>query len=174
MNTTNMIIVENRFKEMFNLLPTQTNGTVTKKPVFSWGDDKQLNQFLVIRDERPYPLIWLIYPLKERHLINRVELKNVSLILAINNDNEALSNEERMVLTFEKYLIPLYNNILKLFKKSNIIYVGNHYDIIKFPNYGELNVLRTKEEEKTLCVWDAIKVTFDCSINANCLNQITF
>lgn len=174
-----MIIVEERFEEMFSVLPKMKRKSDPAEALgfsiqFGFGDDKELNSFLQRQGGRPYPLIWLLYPFKERHLEKRVELRDVTLILAVETTADK-TNAERFNDTFKPILFPLYNNILWLFEKSNIIKVHNYYDVIKYPNYGELNVLRTKEESKTTDIWDALKLNFNCEINNACFrNLITF
>lgn len=173
-----LIKVEDRFQEMFNLLPSMAginaNSSDLFDVTFGYGDNKQLNFFLNERkDFVNYPLIWLLYPYKERHTRKYVELEKVSLILAVETIT-GLTNKERIDQTFTKILFPLFDNISELFMKSNTIHTGVYYDVIKYPNYGEINQLRTKEESFSVDVWDALKVTFDCEINNNCLRPIKF
>lgn len=172
------IVVEDRFEEMFSYLPDMrnpsSNSSETFKVIFGYGDGKQLNFFLKERSSFVnYPLIWLLYPYKENHFKKYVDLENVSLILAVESTS-GISNKERINETFTKILSPLFNNVVELFTKSNIISVTEPYQAIKYANYGEINALRTKEESLSVDIWDAIKVTFNCRINNNCLRPINF
>lgn len=169
------IIVESRLQELFNYLPEMTSlkGNTTHKPIFKYGDEKALNTFLKLKKNEtpPYPLIWLIYPYKEEHKRSKVLLNNISFVLALET-NAVMLNDERIKITYEKGLIPLYNNIKHLFKFGNIINVKNHYyDIVKYPNYtGEPD----DNKNQVGYIWDALKITFSGDISDSCLKPITF
>jgi len=164
-----MIVVEERLQEMFNTLPVIQTVDGDFKPIFMYGDQKELNTFLKANTnaEKPYPLIWLVYPYEEKHTRTNVEISNISLILAVETNIE-MFNPERMESTFKAVLIPLWDNIRELFNASNTIAVSQEYDIIKFPNYGE------EDTSESTDIWDALKITFECEINNYCLNEILY
>lgn len=173
-----MIIIEDRLREMFEYLPNMSrfDNTGSFKPKFQFGDGKELNAFLDstrIEKTDPYPLIWLLYPQKEVHSTNRVKVNNMTIILAVKTTPDKM-NEERFEKVFKPILFPLADNIFELFKKSNTIDTVVDYDVIKYPNYGELNTLRTKEQNFTTDIWDALRITFNANINNNCLRQLNF
>jgi hypothetical protein len=159
-----MIVIEDKLNDIFSYLPSQ-NGF---KPVFSWGDDKELNTFLSNSNEAttPYPLIWLIYPYNENHKKRSVKAK-IELILAVKTNTEML-NKERLIKTYKGILIPLYDNILTVFQKASTVFVEEEYEVIKYPNYGD------STNTKTVDIWDALKVTFDLRFNDNFLKTIKF
>lgn len=171
--TKKMIIIEDRLQELFNYLPEMgdiKDSGNTYSPIFKYGDQKELIAFLKLNAKvSVYPLIWLVYPYNEEHHNNRVYIENMSLILAVEGNNESL-NEERIKLTFNKILIPLFDNIKELFQLGNIINIGDTYRVTKYPNYshaedGELN--------QVTAIWDAMKITFNCDISNRCLKPIT-
>jgi len=168
------IIVEDRFGEIFEYLPLMKNSkNVEFKPVFMYGDNKQLIDFLKQNSKgiSVYPLIWLVYPYSESHLRNRVELRGVTLVLAVET-NSVMLNAQRMEETYKKILLPLFNNIKKSFMLANIVSMEDKYDIVKFPNYSDEK--GDSEANKVPYVWDAIKITFDMNITGNCLKPIIF
>tara|TARA_R110000787_G_scaffold38935_2_gene97765 strand:+ start:871 stop:1509 length:639 start_codon:yes stop_codon:yes gene_type:complete len=159
------IVAEDRLKEMFDtLVPfTGSNGGLFQ-PIFRYGDQKELSSFLKTTQsqDKPYPLIWLEYPYTESHTINRVKLEGVSLVLAVES-NSVMYNPERLESSFKEFLLPLWDNINQTFRRSNTIDTVENFTLTKFPNYD------TRENKnKTTTIWDAVKVTFDCSINSNC------
>jgi hypothetical protein len=170
----NPIIVEDRFQEIFNYIPDM-KFDVTKPayPIkFAYGDEDELMIYLKTRETesvRPYPLIWLVYPLNEKHLKTRVELRSASLILAVDTTKAGL-NTERIKLNYKTILIPLYGNIVKALTRANIVNLKHEFDIIKFPNYSQENTNGTLA--KTISRWDALKVTFSCQIIDTCLKPI--
>lgn len=164
------MVVEDKFAEMFTYLPKMTNEKQEEFEVrFKYGDQKELIAFLKseIGSDNPYPLIWLIYPFIEIHSRNKVTLNDVSLVLAVET-NDSMFNEDRMEQTYKTVLFPLLNNIKTVFKRANIFNTDEVYTIIKYPNYSGIDD-GEGDENKSTDIWDAIKVTFSCSIIKGCL-----
>lgn len=170
---TSMIVIEDRLAEMFAYLPMMKNSSqVEFKPTFMYGDQKQLLDFLRQNSSgaSKYPLIWLIYPFNEKHSRSVVEFTNLSLVLAVET-NSVMLNSQRMKETYAKVLIPLFNNIKECFNQANISNNPDVYDVMKFPNYSESD---SGLENETTYVWDALKLTFEGTLNSNCLQPIIF
>lgn len=171
----NPIIVENRFKEVFSYLPKMKFDATSSEfdVVFRYGDKDELIAFLKSSEglsTKPYPLIWLVYPYFEKHLKTRVELKSVKLVLAVNT-NKASQNPERIEQNYKKILMPLYGNVVKVLTKANIINIKHEFDLIKHPNYSNIN--SDGKESETIDRWDALSVSFNCQIIDTCLRKIT-
>jgi|KBSMisStaDraftv2_1062788.scaffolds.fasta_scaffold627483_1 hypothetical protein len=168
-----MIIIENRLAEMFFYLPEMKNSAdVAFKPTFMYGTQKQLLDFLRQNSsgKSVYPIIWLVYPYVETHTRSNVSFKKLTLVLAVET-NSSMLNSQRMKETYEKVLIPLYDNIKHCFNSANISNSSDVYEVVKFPNYSESE--KETENEATY-IWDALKVSFDGTLNSNCLNPIYF
>ena len=170
----NPIIIEDKFEAIFGYLPDMKydDSSPAFPVIFKYGDKDELMAFLKSTQadaNKPYPLIWLVYPYLEKHLKTRVELKSVSLILAVDTAKEHL-NPERIQLNYKTILMPLYANIVKVLTKANIINMKHEFDIIKHPNYSQED--SDGKESKTTDRWDALKVTFNCSMIDTCLKQI--
>ena len=169
------ISVEDKLTEMFATLPLMQNGiggVAEFQPILGYGDEKELNAFLKMKEkgESPYPLIWLLYPYKEIQTKTHVEVSNIQLILAVKS-NMPMLNFERMEVTFNAILIPLYNNITNLFKRANIVNVSGDYDVIKYPNYSSTD--RSEETYGNL-IWDAMKLEFSIKIKSTCFKAQIF
>lgn len=174
--TTEMIVVENRLSEILSYLPVMTNTNDDEFTVqFMYGDNKQLLDYLRQTKGKAssYPLIWLIYPMAEQHQRSKVLIESMQLVLAVET-NGVMLNSERMKRTYEQVLIPLFNNLKKAFTQANIIDIKGYdeYLITKFPNYSDDS--SNGEENQATYIWDALKVTFSCTLNANCLRPIMF
>ena len=170
----NMIVVEDRFKEMFEYLPPLVNAEGTPWPVtFKWGDEKELQAFLTNNRsaDSPYPLIWLVYPYVEVHRRTKVHLDNLSLVIAVDTNAEML-NDERLEETYKKYLIPLFNNVKEVLRRANITSTPTEYTVVKYPNYSGEDVVA--DSNVTNDIWDAMRVTFSIWINNVCLKPIKF
>lgn len=164
-----MIIIEERFAEMFAYLPKYLNGSVEFTPVFMYGTQKQLLEFQKV-NKKPYPLIWLMQPYKEKHLKTKVELEDISFVLAIET-NASMLNPERMETTFKPMLIKLYNDIRSLFTVSSIINLNEEIEIYKEFNFASDD---SEETQISLDRWDAMKFTFSCTLNNFCLREPKF
>jgi hypothetical protein len=167
------IVVEDKLKEVFNYLPAITGSDSNNYvPIFKVGDEKELLAFFAqSQGNTKYPLIWLVMPYLEEHINrNRVIIKNLSLILAVETSSELL-NSERLDLTFKPILYKLLDNVLDVFTVSNTIYHDNTYNITKYSNY-EHDEDGSGEFGGFVDIWDAIKLTIDVSINSNCLREI--
>lgn len=178
-----MIVVENRFEEIFNLLPPMINpsdSTNTEyKPKYSFGDDKELMQYIILNKSKVYPLIWLVTPFQEEHKLKKVNLNSVSLILAVKSNGDFL-NKQRFETTYKNVLFPFYDNVIEVLRKVNIVNLSEEIKITKFPNYsnevkpGNRESLKSSEKHKTFDIWDAIKITINCSINGSCIKPVKF
>lgn len=166
MSIKKTIVIEDKLAAMFDYLPE----VKTFKPMFKVGDEKELLLFFR-QSERSsnYPLIWLVQPYEEQHINRkRVNIRNLSLILAVQTNYDLL-NAERMVKTFP-ILYELLDNILDVFTQSNTLSFNLKYSIVKFPNYDHSETLTG--EGSVVDIWDAIKLTLDVEINDNCLKPI--
>jgi hypothetical protein len=74
----------------------------------------------------------------------------LSLVLACQNLNVDLTNEQRWAMSYQNVLYPLVENIENIFRSSGSVTWTNEYDITEFPNYGN------GEENFTIDKWDAI------------------
>lgn len=166
------IVVEDKFREIFSYLPNMAGEDAEEYPViFKGGDQKELIAFIKAQTggDSPYPLIWLIYPFIEVHSRTKVTLENISFVMAVET-NQEMSVEERLEETYKKILLPLFDNMKDLFRRANIFNTDEVYSVIKYPNYsGDED--DGEERTKVTDIWDAIKITFSCSIIDACLNK---
>ena len=170
------IIVEEVIKDILSYLPKFKNSKGTEfNHTFSYGTNKHLIEYLK-RVKDVYPLIWLEAPFTEDHEKRKVNINDISLIIAIESYNAEI-NEQSMDFSFKNILIPIFDNIKYLFNKTpKINIIDNNYNIVKFFNYGDVksknstSVIRKYERESTAtAVWDALKITFSCEINDKCV-----
>lgn len=174
-----MISLEVALETVFGYLPEMKYDPSSEdsfKPTFGYGDEKDLNIFLKLKSKEskhPYPLIWLEYPFLEIHKENKMKAEKVSLILAVQT-NKSMQNNQRLRETYQKVLNPLFDNIRHCLKFANIISVSGEYKVRKFPNYSDDS--SSGESNKTIAIWDAMKITFDIEIvdNVKCLRNIKF
>jgi len=170
---TRTIELEGVLEAMFSYLPEMSmeEGGDTFPVIFGYGDELELNNFLANREvSTTYPLIWLLYPLKEKHTDTKLEVDNASFILAVST-NSSMENKQRMAETFGKMLMPLLYNVRYAFKNANVININNEYDVVKHPNYSKTE---ERDESAVIAIWDALKVTFSFTIRDTCLREIKF
>lgn len=178
-----MIIVEDRFEEMIEVMPLMKNSQSKNKDIeykvnFGFGDDKELMNFIVAHKNKTitYPLIWLVMPYKEVHSKKTVKLDRISFILAVET-NDKMFNRERFNTTYKNVLVPLYDNFRELLEKANIVNLAEEVEVWKYPNYsneklpGNRETLKSSEKNKTFDIWDAIKVTMNIKLTDNCFRK---
>lgn len=164
-----MIVLENVLEDVFNYLPAID----TYKPVFSYGDRKELNAFLKQSHKSNtsiYPLVWLLLPYRETHMKNKLEANEISLILAVQT-NSSMQNKQRFKETYEKVLFPLYDNVIYCLTRANILNVAHEFNVVKHPNYSDETF---GDSHAGALIWDALKVSFGITILDTCLKPIKF
>jgi hypothetical protein len=160
------IIVEDKIKEVLTYLPLFINpSTATEhKHVFKMGVESEINAF-VKKAQGPYPLIWLAYPFQEEHSLKKVNVDNLTLIIAVKGNYENFL-EDRFENVFKGVLYNIFDNIRYLLNKSQNTKVTSEYSLTKFPNYIKSD--EGSEKNVAIDVWDAVKVSFNCTINDKC------
>lgn len=154
-----MIVVQERLTELFDAL----DDIQGHKPVFDSGTDVYLNRLLTgyFKEGRtPYPLIWMLpSDESEDEYLGRVT-KRAEFILCTRNDNVDMYMPQRLATSFLNVLIPLYDAILVEIDKSTFAKYDNRNVIRQlYPNYAV-----NEKSNKTIDVWDAIKLTIDLEI----------
>ena len=162
-----MIVVEEILTEIFEQLPS-IDGF---KPIYKWGNEFHLQQQLELYSKAktsPYPLIYQTSNLsKQQTFKNECEAK-LKLVLACQNTNVSLTNEERWAMSYRNILYPLLGNIEKCFTGAGCVVWNGDYDMQEFPNYGN------GKDNFTLDVWDAIVIDVKIQIIKGCVRQIRF
>lgn len=146
---------------------------------FVWGDSAYIREYLLSLKKSSstaayrFPVIGLYSPFDERKN-NGVVSASVNLILAVNT-LVGYTNEQRMEVSFEKVLRPLYSEFLKALEGSksfNVPYKGFNHTYVEnfsFGKRGALDVDGKEIDEKI----DAIEIKkldltlkpFDCYEN---------
>lgn len=168
-----MIVVEERLAELFMQLPSMS---VTDekpegfKPVYHFGDGKELNKFITESQHKVYPLIYQTSYDETQFAKQGYVRTNLELVLAVQTNAE-LYNTERWATTYRNILVPLFNNIDTAFKQSGIIRSEYEYRVRKRPNYSETD---SKEKNAFVDIIDALVVNLQVEITSACINTIIF
>lgn len=160
-----MINIHAKLSQAFNVLPL-IDGF---KPNYKWGNDDHLNKLLklYINDESKniYPLIYNISNKSTQSDRGNEAYSDLSLIIATRNKNMDWNNNNRWATSYENVLFPMVKNMVQLFYKSGFTYWDGNYDLYEFPNYGNT------QENKTLDIWDALRMDLRLNITKNCLYE---
>lgn len=164
-----MIVIEDRLRDLFNLIPDiQVNTNNLVKPKFGWGDKLELNRYLELYDSSSYPLIWLL-PDEDKHNY-RTEFveRDLTLILATLETRKDLLNPQRYQGSYKYVLNPLTSYVTQSLLNSSIInrVLSDEISVFKHPNYTD------KEENGTIDKWDAVKIKCRVEFNNYCLKPI--
>jgi hypothetical protein len=121
---------------------------------FVWGDSAYIREYLLSLKKSsstaPYrfPVIGLYSPFDERKN-NGVVSASVNLILAVNT-LVGYTNEQRMEVSFEKVLRPLYSEFLKALEGSksfNVPYKGFDHTYVENFSFGKRGALDVDGKE---------------------------
>ena len=146
---------------------------------FVWGDSAYIREYLLSLKKSSstaayrFPVIGLYSPFDERKN-NGVVSASVNLILAVNT-LVGYTNEQRMEVSFEKVLRPLYSEFLKALEGSksfNVPYKGFDHTYVEnfsFGKRGALDVDGKETDEKIDVIeiknLDLTLKPFDCYEN---------
>lgn len=158
-----MIDIHARLTQAFDVLPL-IDGF---KPNYKWGDDHHLNKLLKLyindNSKNIYPLIYNVSNRSSQSEMSNEATVELSLIIATRNKNTDWHNGNRWATSYKNVLFPMVKNMAQLFYKSGFTYWDGRYELYEFPNYGNT------EENKTLDIWDALRMDLRLNITNNCL-----
>ena len=121
---------------------------------FVWGDSAYIREYLLSLKKSSstaayrFPVIGLYSPFDERKN-NGVVSASVNLILAVNT-LVGYTNEQRMEVSFEKVLRPLYSEFLKALEGSksfNVPYKGFDHTYVENFSFGKRGALDVDGKE---------------------------
>jgi len=162
-----MIVVEEILTQIFEQLP-EIDGF---KPIYKWGNEFHLQKQLELYSKAktsPYPLIYQTSNLSKQQTFSKTCEATLKLILACQNKQVDLTNEQRWAMTYRNILYPLLENIEICFNECGVIVWDGDYKMQEFPNYGN------GKDNFTLDVWDAIAIDVKIIIDGDCVRQIRF
>lgn len=150
-----MIVVEERINEILSQMPLVDD----KRPVYAWGDLYHLNKW-VERKPDTYPLIYQTSKKEIQDTAHRRVTTKWEAVIATQNLNKDLFNDERWALSFRNVLNPIAERIKEGFNKCGFVNWDGKVEIERFGNYGDNN------QHFTVDIWDAIsfKATIEISL----------
>ena len=89
-----------------------------------------------------------------------------------------VSNKERLEVSFEQQLVPLYGNIVTALKKSGFTEImrpqnrksEESFDIAKYFNYGT----DSEDAHQTNDIWDAMKIWGELAMTDKCQREFNY
>lgn len=169
-----MIVFETVLESMVEQMPEiAVNTTLSRKPQFYWGEQKDLPPFIKVMKEKHYPLIWLVngkdnYPNGRDFEVNRKS----EIVFLTRETRTAFLNTQRLENSYKAVLYPMvedFLNGLELFNPTSLL---GGLEIVKHPNYSENGKSTKKGEYVVTEIWDALKVYCEIEIDNNCKNII--
>lgn len=161
-----MIVPEERLNEVFSQLPA----ILGDSPVYSWGNEQHLDRWVKQKTtvgENTYPLIYQISKSEDHSRAEKTVQVSWEAVIATQNPNVNLFNDERWTLSFKNVLNPLVDYMLEGFDYAGFILVDDKFSIERYGNYGE-------NENFTIDIWDAIYFRATLLIHNDCVGTITF
>lgn len=157
-----MIVVEEKVNEVFKQLPT----ILDNKPLYAWGDEMHLDTWVKRRTSHGaynYPLIYQTSKKEKQNILSNEVETFWEAIVATQNTNTALLNDERWALSFRNELNPISENIVKGFELAGFTIVDGIVDTERYGNFGDGN------KNFTIDIWDALTIKCKLIINTNCI-----
>lgn len=169
------LVVEEYLYEIFNLIPARTFTDIkgaaqtVSKPTYHFGDAKECNSLIRLKEGGIYPLIYQI-SVQETQLPKAGSVTtNLELVLATRNKKVSLLNTERWATSYRNILMPLVNNIYQALNESGIVDFDRTYELEKRPNYSETEA---KTANAFIDIVDAVIFRATITIrNRPCLNK---
>lgn len=133
------MIVGEALKKVFEGLTINING-VEKTVQFHYGDQKELNAWIQIKDKNKsnkYPLIWYVISNEEDSRNGRVKVD--SQLILMNLTKSEYLNTTRSMTTYKEVINPLYDLIQKKLDSNlhtNLLNDGRKIPYKDEPNFG--------------------------------------
>lgn len=162
-----MIYVEGVMSGIVNLIPADSEGF---KPVYHYGEGKELNAFLIGKQKEGKAAYPLVYQTSYRSNFNRIRNEvetQWEAVLATATKTEVY-NTQREATTYKNVLYPLLENLEWVMRNSNAIRSNYEWDVELWPNYSE-----TKRMDKHgfVDVVDALVIRTNLIITNDCINN---
>lgn len=161
-----MMTVENIMAEIVNLIPERQPGL---KPVYHFGEGKELNHFLMGRAKEGSHLYPLVFQTSYRTVNNpiRNEVETTWEAILATSTKKELYNSQRAATTYQNVLYPLLEDLEWAMRNSNAIRSTYNWSVELWPNYSE-----TKQMQKHgfIDVVDALVIKTDLIITNTCIN----
>jgi hypothetical protein len=152
-----LVFFEDLMAEQVALMPEVViNNNVSRKPSFGWGDSDSLRAYLAQYQENHNPLIWSVPKETSDSGIPGLYRREVELNLCAIEANTELLNEVRLNpdRSFKKILNPMWTQLSRRFRLSNITMTTDMPNVILLPNF------RLGDSFETQFIWDVMKVKF--------------
>ena len=168
-----MIIVEDKIKAIVELVPViQVNATYSSKPKFHWGDRHELIKYLKIKKDNAYPLVWLMLGEDEHFDNGLLCTRDCVFVIATRETNKDLLYDDRFLKSYQTVLNPVLKNLVDALKNSSTTrLVDGSYRVERKPDYTE-SYYKNDNDNYTVDLWDAIRLSISVEFNSNCLNPI--
>ena len=168
-----IIVPEYILEDIVELMPTITYpDSVERNIKFGYGDKKELNRYLALKQDASYPLIWLLMPERETltYQFSKDE-RDCRFIIATLEDRADLFNSQRYRGAFDQFLIPVANLLIEGIQSASTTRFANTDELgmVKHPNYSEES---DSNESGSIELWDALRLDCRIEFNNSCLRQI--
>lgn len=167
-----MIVIEDILSQIVTRFPTISYAGQERFSKFGWGDKKELNRYLILKQDESYPLVWLLGAAPELHQNNSDLIeRDCAIIIATLETRQDLYNPQRYQGAFSQVLNPVADYFMQGIRaSSNTRFLNDDTaTLTKFPNYSEDS---SKTEGGAIELWDAIRIDCRIEFNGSCANSI--
>lgn len=145
--------------------------SIPEVKAFHYGNLSELKNWMNAKaKENIYPLAWMEFPLQndESRLDNSFRTDTLRMFFATSTRKEWL-NDKRKIETFDKVLVPVYDNFLKQANlQTKFSFVGRDIEVYEQPNWHTSNFETFEQGHEVNAYWDVISLRFTARFNNNC------
>lgn len=168
-----VVIFEETMRELILQMPPLVDAKGNSYPIlYEWGTQAVLNKFLLLpMNVSKYPLIWLVTGKDTDNVVEFSNVRKARFVIATRSEAVDEFNEFQYDTQYKTIIIPIYENFIKLLKRSGITTILNE-EIEKElrPNYSVL-----ANDKGLIDTWNALVLDIEIRIIGNrCINTINF
>lgn len=168
-----VVIFEELMRELISQMPKLVDAKGVSFPIlYDWGTQDVLNKWLLLPiNSSKYPLIWLVTGKDTDNIVEFSNERKARFIIATRSEAVDQFNEYQYYTQYKNIIIPVYENFVKLLKRSGVTTILNEtIEKQLSPNYSVL-----ANDKGLIDTWNALVIDVEILvINNKCINQVKF
>jgi hypothetical protein len=167
-----MIVFEDQLARLIELLPDVTVGSVTKSISFNWGTETVLANYLTLRGQLSFPLVWLVESQDTNDLREPSVKRNARIVILHESQAPAEFNPYQHEYDYKLILQPILDNLLTALTQSGI----SRYDDKNFTTQRVKNYSMNEVDKSLVYVCNAITLEAEITFSgvSSCIKTINF
>ena len=168
-----MIIFEDQFARIVEVLPALTVGDITKSINYGWGTEAVLMKYLALQGKLSFPLIWTVEGEDTNNDREPSVTRNSRTIILHESQSPEEFNPYQHEYDYNVILQPICDNLITALQQSGISrFNDTNYKTKRVKNYS----FREDEKKSLIYICNAILLDADITFSgiSSCLKTINF